>query len=91
MRRLIALTAMAAATGCAAAPSNSGGTCDAARAQSLIGQPAGSAAAAQARKLSGARVVRFLRPGQVVTMEYLAGRLNLVLDDRNRIRTIRCG
>jgi hypothetical protein len=87
----VTLVSLAVATGCAAVSANSGGTCDAARAQSLIGQPAGSAAAAQARKLSGARVVRFLRPGQVVTMEYLAGRLNLVLDDRNRIRTVRCG
>jgi hypothetical protein len=44
-----------------------------------------------ARKDAGAERVRALKPGQAVTMEYLAGRLNLYLDASGRIERIGCG
>ena len=44
-----------------------------------------------ARKDAGADRVRTLKPGQVVTMEYLAGRLNLYLDASGKIERIGCG
>ena len=44
-----------------------------------------------ARKDAGADSVRTLKPGQMVTMEYLAGRLNLYLDDAGKIERIGCG
>ena len=44
-----------------------------------------------ARKDAGADRVRTLRPGQAVTMEYLAGRLNLYLDASGNIERIGCG
>ena len=44
-----------------------------------------------ARKDAGADRVRTLRPGQAVTMEYLAGRLNLYLDASGNIERIACG
>ena len=65
--------------------------CDAASSQSLIGQRGNASLAEEARRRSGATVVRFLRPGQIVTMEYRADRLNIVLDRNGRVEAIRCG
>lgn len=93
MRRIVALAILTATCGCAAAPGpqTDAAMCDAAKAQPLVGRPASSEVAAQAQRLTGAGVVRWLQPGQIVTMEYRADRLNLVLDRQNRIEAIRCG
>ena len=72
-------------------PAAEGGGCDAAKAQSLVGQPESAAVAEEARQKSGARTVRWLRPGQIVTMEYRDDRLNLELDSQGKIIAIRCG
>lgn len=66
-------------------------TCSADKAQALVGQPASQELAAEALKLSGARSVRWLRPGMAVTMDYRAGRLNITLDDANRVERLTCG
>ena len=68
-----------------------GSLCDAARPQELIGRQASPAVAREARRLSGARTARFLRPGQIVTMEYRADRLNLHLDAQDKGERIICG
>lgn len=68
-----------------------GGSCDAAKAQSFVGERESPAIAEQARQKSGARTVRWLRPGQIVTMEYRDDRLNLELDAQGKIIAIRCG
>lgn len=68
-----------------------GGSCDAAKAQSFVGEPESAEIAEQARQKSGARAVRWLRPGQIVTMEYRDDRLNLELDAEGKIIAIRCG
>ncbi len=44
-----------------------------------------------ARVQSGAHMARVLRPGQMITKEYNAQRLNLVVDDSGRITAVRCG
>jgi hypothetical protein len=67
------------------------GSCDAAKAQSFVGERESAAIAEQARQKSGARTVRWLRPGQIVTMEYRDDRLSLQLDARGTIIAIRCG
>jgi hypothetical protein len=67
------------------------GSCDAAKAQSLVGERESAAIAEQARQQSGARTVRWLRPGQIVTMEYRDDRLSLPLDEQGKIIAIRCG
>lgn len=67
------------------------GTCDAKAAQSLVGRVATADIAEQARAASGANGVRVLKPGQMVTMEYRAGRLNLDVDKDNVITAVRCG
>lgn len=45
----------------------------------------------RARVDAGARTVRVLKPGQMVTMEYAEGRLNIDVDVRNVVTNLRCG
>lgn len=66
-------------------------TCNAGAARSLVGRPASAGLAAEARRLTGAQTVRWLQPGQIVTMEYRFGRLNIKLDARNRVEGFSCG
>ena len=40
---------------------------------------------------SGAKVVRVLRPGMMVTMEYRGDRLNLRIDGQGKILSVTCG
>ena len=60
--------------------------CGAPGLQNLVGQPL---AAFEAVGHDG--TVRVIRPGQAVTMDYGPNRLNVVLDDRDRIIRINCG
>ena len=45
----------------------------------------------RARRESGAEMSRVLKPGQMVTMEYREGRLNVDVDAANVIINLRCG
>lgn len=75
-----------------AMPGNAGGkTCDAGPLQSQIGQKATPSVMEDLRTRSGSASARMLRPGQVVTMEYNATRLNLIVDDKDVMTAIRCG
>ena len=65
--------------------------CDAARAQHLIGRPADSNLGFEAQRLTGAAAVRWLRPGDIVTMDFRSDRLNIELDERHRVKALRCG
>ena len=65
--------------------------CSGEAAASLIGQPATSALAAKALSVTGARTIRWTRPGQPVTMDYRPDRLNIELDAENRMQRFRCG
>lgn len=58
---------------------------------SAIGKPATAEVVEQARKAAGARMVRVLKPGQMVTMEYAEGRLNIDVDAHNVVINLRCG
>ena len=94
MKLLLAALALA---GCSyspppqSTPAPPEGPCNAAPAQGLVGRAASEALAEEALGLSGARVWRWLRPGQMVTMEFRADRLNLRLDARDRVEGISCG
>lgn len=66
-------------------------SCNHAAAQSLVGQPATPANVERARQLAGARMARVLKPGQMVTMEFIEGRLNIDVDASNVILALRCG
>lgn len=67
------------------------GQCNADAAQGHVGHAATAEMIEAARKDAGADSVRTLKPGQAVTMEYLAGRLNLYLDANGKIERIGCG
>ena len=57
----------------------------------MIGREATPALVARAKARAGASLVRVIRPGQAVTMDYSAGRLNVVVDARNRVERFTCG
>ncbi len=65
--------------------------CEAPNARGLIGQPASAALGAQALQLTGARAIRWIRPGDAVTMDYRDDRLNIELDAAGRVKMLRCG
>jgi hypothetical protein len=68
-----------------------GKTCDAAALQPQIGHKATASVMEDLRTRSGSATARMLRPGQLVTMEYNATRLNLIVDDKDVMTAIRCG
>lgn len=71
-------------------PQTAGCNADAAK-PSAMGKVATAAVLEQARIDAGARMSRVLKPGQMVTMEYAEGRLNVDVDDSNTIINLRCG
>lgn len=66
-------------------------SCNASAAQSAVGKIATREVVEEARVAAGAQVARTLKPGQVVTMEYHASRLNLHVDDGNVVTRVACG
>jgi hypothetical protein len=98
--RLAAGGLMLMTVGCAPVPpaeetfpvrGGGGRVCDAAKAQLLVGRQASSELGAEALRLSGAGTLRWLQPGDIVTMEYREGRLNVDLDANGRVNALRCG
>ena len=65
--------------------------CNAAAAQHLIGRQQSPALVQEARRRTGAGAVRVLRPGQMVTMEYRADRLNIRVDTQGKVLAVTCG
>lgn len=97
---LIGLT-MIALTGCTATMSDPGQAvpeanpiqpqaCNPSRTEGFVGKP-GDAVAEDARAAAGARTVRVIRPGQAVTHDYRADRLNLELDAAGDVVRVHCG
>ena len=74
-----------------AQPGRGDNECKAVDAQFAVGQNADAALLEQARQRSGSRIARILRPGQMVTMEYSAERLNLDVDASGKVASVRCG
>ena len=89
----LALLAGCASPGPATGPTGAplGGACNAASAQSVVGQNTTATVMEAARLRSGARMVRILRPGQITTKEFDAQRLNLEVNAAGRIIAVRCG
>lgn len=65
--------------------------CDAEDVQKLIGKPLPAEGADQARLVSGSAIVRVVRPGEAVTMDYRADRLTIALDAAGAVVSARCG
>ena len=82
---------------CAGKPMRTGGplpprlACDPAPARWAIGKIAGPDVLERVRSDSHAEVVRVLRPGQVVTMEFSAGRVDVRVDADNVVLGVSCG
>ena len=95
--RKIATAALLMTAACAAAPApepvpvhGSGRTCNDRGLQDMVGRPANSQLAAEAQRRSGAGTVRWLQPGQMVTMEFREDRLNISVENGRAVR-LRCG
>lgn len=71
--------------------STPGYRCDASRAQTLLGEASSSALGSRALQLTGARTIRWIRPGDAVTMDYREDRLNIELNARGRVARLACG
>ena len=57
----------------------------------FTGQPASATLGEQMLRASGARTIRWVPKGGVVTMDYLAHRLTVQLDGANRVEAANCG
>jgi hypothetical protein len=75
----------------AGVPATVSGRCNAAPVQFAVGRQADAGLQEDTRAKAGARTVRVLGPHQVVTMEFNAERLNLVVDAINRVIRVNCG
>jgi len=101
MRKIVLAALTLTAAGCATdggprpghgrPPTGFEGRCSADRLGRFIGQEATPALVARAKARSGASVARVLMPGQVTTLEYRVGRLNVHVDERNRVQNFNCG
>lgn len=74
-----------------AAPAAPDGSCRVEGLSELVGRPATEELGAEALRLSGARSLRWIRPGDAVTMDYREDRLNLHLDGQGRLERADCG
>ena len=94
---VLAATALVACTTTAGPPMSdpsppSAMSCNADAAKpGAMGKVATAEVVERARVDAGARTVRVLKPGQMVTMEYAEGRLNIDVDVRNVVINLRCG
>lgn len=68
-----------------------GGVCNAQGLAGYVGQTATASVTEAVRVRSGARMARILRPGQMITKEFMAERVNLEVDAAGRIVAVRCG
>jgi len=87
----LTMFAVAACAPVAPLPGVPTGECSAKGLGNLVGHIATPSLVNRAKRRSGASVTRVLRPGQMVTMEYLNGRLNVNVDEKNRVKSFSCG
>jgi len=88
---LLPLGACTVAQSDGTAPGPMPGTCRAAALDQFTGQPASQELGARILAASGARLIRWVPKGGVVTMEYSAERVTVLLDETNRVERASCG
>ena len=69
----------------------SGRPCNADGLDDLVGRPATQELGAEALRRSHSRILRWIQPGDAVTMDYRQDRLNISLDAQNRVEGFQCG
>lgn len=102
MREMVILAALAAA-GCAAVPPPAAGPGEIPvhgevpgyvcrdPGDDAVGQPATAELGAQLLERSGARTLRWVAHGMMVTMDFQPSRLTVYLDPQNRVDRLGCG
>jgi hypothetical protein len=68
-----------------------GSVCNSAGLDQFVGRPATAELGAEMLRMSGARIFRWLQPGQIITMEFSAQRLSVHLDRNGRVESASCG
>lgn len=100
MRKAIALAAILAAGCSTVAAENSqppvhgetpGYECKGEGLDAFVGREGTAEIGNEILARSGAKVLRWLVPGQMITMEFRADRVNVKLDAQNRIEGVTCG
>ena len=99
MKRLLGPALLTAIAACTTVPTESeppadgigAYRCNADGLQDLVGRPATQALGAEALRRSGSRALRWIRPGDAVTMDYREDRLNVRLDGQGRVEAFTCG
>ena len=95
--RSLALLAMLAMSACAATPpagevpGHQGRTCHGAGLAGFVGQPATQQLGADMLRVSGARTIRWVAHGMMVTMEFSPERLTVQLTADGRVERANCG
>lgn len=67
------------------------GSCQPEAANGLIGRERSEAVGQEAMRRTGARGLRWIAPGQAVTMDYRPDRLNIMTDAKGKIESFKCG
>lgn len=97
MRNLLLAVALLAVAGCEtvnddiAAEDDPRYACTITNLGSLVGQQATQRLGTEAMRLSNSRTIRWIRPGDAVTMDYRLDRLNILLDSSNAVTSFNCG
>lgn len=68
-----------------------GYTCRDGELDSFVGRPATADVGAELMRRSGARTLRWVTKGMMITMEFRSDRLTVWLDASNRIERLNCG
>ena len=82
--------ALGACAGSGARPSGEK-NCDATKVAGFEGRPADEAGVERVRRAAGAAIVRVVKPGMMVTMDYRPERVTVEVDEQGRITRIACG
>jgi hypothetical protein len=99
MRRLISIIALMPIAACtiatsdqtASASSEPVGTCRNDKLAQFVGQAATQDLGARLLATSGARILRWVPKGGVITMDFNPSRLTVQLDGSNRVESANCG
>ena len=73
------------------APGAPTGTCSDKALDQFIGQPASQELGVRMVAASGARILRWVPKGGIITMDFSPARLTVQLDGTNRVESARCG